>query len=282
MYDDTIMLTKTFSRMSTVAQRSRSLANDREGTPDATQWESADVVVNVVASERSRIASRFHLPCLRLAYRCVGTLSMFGLMLFLLGAAIVCSMREALARSSPSFDNMQAIFTGGFTRKVTIHVEMTTPPTEKSLRAHRGSHLIATDKTSTTNSTTSETTTTTGDEACQLNTDSFICRSALMGWYYKENRCRSTAEDEYVVCAHFIGKLTSERDCRSRCFLFQKKNCAGFRTVLRPCSTSDLSRSWYYFNVSLGHCVQWEYPDGACPNITAGQGFKSRVSKNLS
>ncbi|KAL1479258.1 hypothetical protein MTO96_051998, partial [Rhipicephalus appendiculatus] len=272
--DHTRVLTRTFSRTPTAVPQSTSPANDREGTGDTAHSESADVVINVVPSERLRNASRFHSPCLRLPYRCVGTLSMFGLMLFLLGTTIVWSAREALARSSPGFGRIQAIFAEGFTRKVVVRVEETMTPTEGTRRVRRGLGSIATDKTSATNSTTCETTAT-GDPACQLNTDSFICHSALRGWYYKDDRCRSTAQDEYAVCPHFIGKLTSERDCRSRCSLFLKRNCAGFQTILRPCSSTDLFHSWYYFNASLGHCVQWDYPEGACPNMTTGQGYKS-------
>lgn len=260
-----------------MASQTRSEELTRTGIQDSGHSDGTDVVVSVAPTELARPTSRFRSPWLSLAYRCVGTLSMLGLMIFLLGATMVWSTREAMARSSPRIDSIQAIFRDdALSRNVFVTVETTLTPAQRSRRARRDPVFAETKSATVTAMTTTETTTT-EEPACQLNTDAFFCRSTAHGWYYKDQKCRSTAQDDYAVCPKFVGQLTTERDCRFRCFLFQKKNCAGFQTTLRPCSSKDLSRTWYFLNATSGYCVEWDYPEGACPNMTAGPGYNTKT-----
>ncbi|XP_065305651.1 uncharacterized protein [Dermacentor albipictus] len=277
MDGETRTLIRAISRTPAVASQARSDEVARAEIQNSRHSDGADVMVSVAPAQRERAPSRVGSPWLTLAYRCVGTLSTLGLTLLLLGATMVWSTREAMKKSSPRLENIQAVLRHDeLSRSVFVSVETTLTPAQLSHLARRDPVFGETQPAILTTAMTTEMTAT-DEPACQLNTDVFFCRRAVHGWYYRDQTCRSTEHDDYAVCPKFVGQLATERECRSRCFLFQKKNCAGFQTTLRPCSSKDLSRTWYFLNATSGYCVEWDYPEGACPNVTAGSGYNTKT-----
>ncbi|XP_077496330.1 uncharacterized protein LOC144107194 [Amblyomma americanum] len=197
---------------------------------------------------------------------------MLGLLLFLIGTAMVWASRQPQPPSPPVL-NIEAIAGYGLKRHIFITVHETPIPQPKTPR-RRASATTA--NTVTTTGTTTGTTKAVSP-ACSIDTTSFFCNGTVHGWYYNGEQCQSTEQDEYKVCPGFTYRYEDEHECESQWSQCNAtRSCPVHQTWLFPCSSGDLSRSWYFFNITSSSCVQWGFAHGACPNVSGG--FDTKAS----